>query len=672
MRGDSYNAWRAIGLITTGSSSHHKKPTEFALHDPETGTTATSPKQNIDVLQKFCTKLYNRDDAPVDWTILDEIPQLATVPDLEHPPTTEEVAKGIQKLKNNKAPGESGIPHEALKALSGLSITHVTELLQKYWTDPTVVHPEWQQASLTWLHKKGDRKDPSNYRGIVLQDILARLLSVVITARLQTILAFHGIEEQFGCQPGRGTIDALFALRSALQLRREHQTDTYALFIDLIKAFDTANHDLLFEILGKYGAPPGLIAVIRRLHDNFKLKLKIEKEECIIPYTVGVRQGDNMAPTLFIFLMQAFYTSFLHRWNETLSNSLPIFRYHSNNNGKLLRQGNPAKTKGTTFSFLGALFVDDCALLFDTIEEAASASQELLTQLRRFGLLMHVGTTEKKSKTEAMYFPANRPGVEITIPPAPLHPITIPADILLPGGNHVHFTDKFCYLGSFITNDLSDKQEITTRLRCASNQIGALMNFFRSQVPMKTKIQIFMAIPVNTAIYGCESWTLTAAMEKKITAFFHTGLRRIMRINMHQVEEHRIRNEHVRNCAGVPNLLHIIQQRQFVALGGFARLPTHRLPRKFINAWIAKPRRVGRPFHTLRNSLNESLGAILGPSVSDRGGAIRDWIPQATEKTAWDRLARDWLKASQTETLRLHGLHPLLGGASETQQADGE
>ena len=94
-------------------------------------------------------------------------------------------------------------------------------------------------------------------------------------------------------------------LRNALQLRRDHDKETYALFVDLIKAYDTANHELLFALLGKYGAPKELVKVIKRLHEGFQLKFKIGKEECLIDYTVGVRQGDNMACALFLFLMQA-------------------------------------------------------------------------------------------------------------------------------------------------------------------------------------------------------------------------------------------------------------------------------------------------------------------------------------------------------------------------------
>jgi hypothetical protein len=139
----------------------------------------------------------------------------------------------------------------------------------------------------------------------------ARLLSAIIGGQLHQLMKKCGMEEQFAYQENNGTNDATYCLHSALQLRKEHQQDTYLLFIDLIKAFDTANHDLLFAILEKYGTPRALIDVIRCLHDNFQLKLVFDKKnQAIIDYTVGVQQGDNMAGLLFLFLMQAMDESF--------------------------------------------------------------------------------------------------------------------------------------------------------------------------------------------------------------------------------------------------------------------------------------------------------------------------------------------------------------------------
>ena len=75
--------------------------------------------------------------------------------------------------------------------------------------------------------------------------------------------------------------------------------------MDLVKAYDTVNHELLFLILEKFGVPPFLIDIIKRLYKDLKIKFKLGKSIIEILQIVGVRQGDNMAPVLFLFLMAA-------------------------------------------------------------------------------------------------------------------------------------------------------------------------------------------------------------------------------------------------------------------------------------------------------------------------------------------------------------------------------
>jgi hypothetical protein len=77
---------------------------------------------------------------------------------------------------------------------------------------------------------------------------------------------------------------------------------TWALFVDLHKASDTADHNLLYKLLEIYSAPENIINLIKCLHDDFVLKLRIGKETCEIPYGKGIKQGDIMAPILFLML----------------------------------------------------------------------------------------------------------------------------------------------------------------------------------------------------------------------------------------------------------------------------------------------------------------------------------------------------------------------------------
>jgi len=104
----------------------------------------------------------------------------------------------------------------------------------------------------------------------------------------------HGTRFQFGGTPEIGCQDGLFTLKSLLNARHNHGLASYVGFVDLVKAYDTANHVLHVDILCKYGAPPKFATAIENIYRNNTCVLKIENEITEIPQTVGVRQGDNM------------------------------------------------------------------------------------------------------------------------------------------------------------------------------------------------------------------------------------------------------------------------------------------------------------------------------------------------------------------------------------------
>ena len=80
----------------------------------------------------------------------------------------------------------------------------------------------------------------------------------------------------------------------------------WVMFVDLVKSFDTSNHIILIEILRKYGCPPKLCSAIKWMCINNKVRLIIGKIDTSIPFEVGVKQGDSVAPVLFLYLMMDF------------------------------------------------------------------------------------------------------------------------------------------------------------------------------------------------------------------------------------------------------------------------------------------------------------------------------------------------------------------------------
>ncbi len=98
-----------------------------------------------------------------------------------------------------------------------------------------------------------------------------------------------------------------------------------------------------------------------------------------------------------------------------------------------------------------------------------------------------------------------------------------------------------------------------------------------------------------------------------------------------------------------------MRQQPFRALGNFARLPLHRLPRRFVTAWVGKPRSCGRPANTVRNTLNDTIGFILSEPIARNGSRARDWILLAENKTDWNVYADGFIERCKAKSILDHG-----------------
>ena len=86
-------------------------------------------------------------------------------------------------------------------------------------------------------------------------------------------------------------------------MRKEIDKSTWVVFVDLIKDFDSINHEFLFKLLEKIRIPDRVITVIKNLYKKFKIKLSFGKCVNFVDYSTGIKQGDNLDPILFIIVM---------------------------------------------------------------------------------------------------------------------------------------------------------------------------------------------------------------------------------------------------------------------------------------------------------------------------------------------------------------------------------
>ena len=126
------------------------------------------------------------------------------------------------------------------------------------------VPQQWKDAVITVLHKKGDKTEFGNYRGISLVSHAGKILLKVVATRLSAYCEANGLlsEEQCGFRPYRSTMDMMFVVRRLQKIWRKARVLLFMCFIDIQKAYDTVDRTLLGQVLFRIWVSSQMIAVI--------------------------------------------------------------------------------------------------------------------------------------------------------------------------------------------------------------------------------------------------------------------------------------------------------------------------------------------------------------------------------------------------------------------------
>ena len=104
----------------------------------------------------------------------------------------------------------------------------------------------------------------------------------MVEVRLREVAEAVLGESECGYRKNRGGADATFLLRRMLEEfrsslpkgQREQAKDLYVLFVDLKKAFDSVDRELLWKLLrDKFGIPEDIVKLLRLLHDGMQVIL---------------------------------------------------------------------------------------------------------------------------------------------------------------------------------------------------------------------------------------------------------------------------------------------------------------------------------------------------------------------------------------------------------------
>ena len=216
----------------------------------------------------------------------------------------EEVQCAIQRLKTNKSPGLDGLYPELFKLFNNNMVQTITRIFNSVYNSGIFPTP-WSIGCIKPIYKKGDESLPSNYRGITLLPIMAKLFTSILNKRLWEWTESNKKinDSQFGFRMNRRTTDALFIIHTISLFAVRQKKPMFLAFIDLSKAFDSLNHDLLWAKLSTFGVSVKLLSILKHMYsyDGYtSSEFRCAK---------GVRQGCPLSPLLFcLFISDLDYT----------------------------------------------------------------------------------------------------------------------------------------------------------------------------------------------------------------------------------------------------------------------------------------------------------------------------------------------------------------------------
>ena len=261
-------------------------------------------------------------------------PQIHTQFDAQ-PCDDNEILAIISNFGTNKASGPNSIPTNLLKEFSAFLIPPIKSLINKSLTEG--VFPSiFKIAQICPIFKKADKTKCVNYRPISLLSNLSKIFERVMYNRIEGYFERNKLiyDYQFGFRKNFSTEHALMSITEQIKANFRKQIFSCGVFVDLEKAFDTVNHQILMSKLKYYGLNGNAILWLTSYLMNRHQQVSIDgKVSDLKPITCGVPQGSILGPLLFLI--------YINDMNKAIKNSSV---YHFADDTNLLYSHKNAKT----------------------------------------------------------------------------------------------------------------------------------------------------------------------------------------------------------------------------------------------------------------------------------------------------------------------------------------
>ncbi len=472
--------WRKINETL----SRHKKQTEFPTSFLHNGRTLSDPTDIANTFNDFFVNIGSNLASNIDLTNIN-----GTFQQYLHNPTAQacvlknvtevEVLAIIDKMDNKCSTGVYELSNKILKCIKHAISKSLTLIINQMIE--TGVFPKVLKTSKTIpLYKKGDAKLLSNYRPISLLPTLSKVFERIIYNQLYNYFNTNDLlsVDQFGFRAHHSTELAAIKLADYINHQMDKCKIPVNIYLDLSKAFDTLDFDILLHKLNYYG-------VTGKVNNLIGHYLK-DRRQCVnygnttsneATIKTGVPQGSILGPLLFSIYI------------NDLTKASDIFNF--------------------------ILYADDTTLYFNLDDfPPGQAELSICHELEKINAWLKLNRLSLNAeKTKLMIFHTRQRIVD----PIQISINNVPIEIV----------NSFNFLGIHFDNNLSWKSH-TKMLTNKLSKIVGILNRLKGTFPQHTLLTIYNSLFLSHVNYGMLLW---GTKLEKITLMQKKAIRIISQAN---------------------------------------------------------------------------------------------------------------------------------------------
>ena len=218
---------------------------------------------------------------------------------------TDYVIKMIAELKSKSSFGHDGISSILLKKVSP-EISKVLTCIINQSLVTGIFPNSLKVAKISPIYKKEDPHQTDNYRPISLLPVISKVFEKVVFKQVYEYFNVNNLlyKSQYGFRKKHSTDLAGLEFNDKIVNHLDESKLPLAIFLDLSKAFDTIDHDILIRKLCFYGITGNSLNWFKSYLTN--RKQYVQFKDSLSSYSMiktGVPQGSILGPLLFIIYM---------------------------------------------------------------------------------------------------------------------------------------------------------------------------------------------------------------------------------------------------------------------------------------------------------------------------------------------------------------------------------